>query len=218
MLRKKREMLVSLHPYCFYCKTPLNFFTATLDHVIPKSKKGTNNLYNLVVSCTHCNCEKGSSLKAEKPDSTYYKDIDKARYITIPSKKKILSEYTLLEKDFVKDFVEYTKAENNNLLNKSSVLIKYCISLAKKTLPCEVKYFTEKNDYFIKFIQVFYKRNKSLGLKRIFRGMGVSYHKHLMYVLNDADCFKDIATKEYFLKNSVLKFMLDIEKEVESFF
>lgn len=43
---------------CFYCGTPLNRWTSTLDHLVPKSKGGTNNRKNLVVCCVPCNTKK----------------------------------------------------------------------------------------------------------------------------------------------------------------
>ncbi|PZU98306.1 MAG: hypothetical protein DCE90_04090 [Pseudanabaena sp.] len=34
----------------------------TLDHLIPKSKDGSNNLENLRLACVHCNQSRGNSL------------------------------------------------------------------------------------------------------------------------------------------------------------
>ena len=52
---------------CYYCSKVLslrpnaeNF--ATLDHVVPKSKGGSNGMRNLVISCSECNREKGDLL------------------------------------------------------------------------------------------------------------------------------------------------------------
>lgn len=47
---------------CHYCGIELNIETATIDHFIPKSKCGSNELRNLVLSCKSCNQEKGSNI------------------------------------------------------------------------------------------------------------------------------------------------------------
>lgn len=48
--------------YCNYCNKELPFNDATIDHVIPISKKGENSKENLVVACWDCNLKKGSKL------------------------------------------------------------------------------------------------------------------------------------------------------------
>ncbi len=47
---------------CFYCGRPVDFYSKTLDHVIPRSKGGSNEPRNLVVSCGHCNRKKDSTI------------------------------------------------------------------------------------------------------------------------------------------------------------
>ena len=57
---KKRKRLVKRDPHCFYCRIPLNFYNSTLDHKVPKSKGGKNNIENLALSCYSCNSRKSS--------------------------------------------------------------------------------------------------------------------------------------------------------------
>jgi 5-methylcytosine-specific restriction endonuclease McrA len=45
---------------CAYCFCRLTRDDATIDHVVPKSRGGTNDLRNLVISCAECNRQKGS--------------------------------------------------------------------------------------------------------------------------------------------------------------
>lgn len=45
---------------CAYCNKPLTKETFTLDHVIPKSKGGSSDASNLVVSCIPCNESKAN--------------------------------------------------------------------------------------------------------------------------------------------------------------
>ena len=55
----KRFVLVR-DQVCQYCGEYLTRSTATLDHVIPKSKGGKTTYFNTVAACRKCNEEKGS--------------------------------------------------------------------------------------------------------------------------------------------------------------
>jgi CRISPR/Cas system Type II protein with McrA/HNH and RuvC-like nuclease domain len=59
--RDKRE--------CYFCKKPLELDQITLDHYFPRSKKGTMDIFNLVISCKKCNKQKSSKVPED------YKDI-----------------------------------------------------------------------------------------------------------------------------------------------
>lgn len=88
------EELIAAHgDRCQYCKIQVrrnwmerNYYAhdATVDHVIPKSKGGTNDRSNLVVACRRCNNAKGNrSLEAfladPRPDNQRRKARDKFR-------------------------------------------------------------------------------------------------------------------------------------------
>lgn len=45
---------------CAYCQSSLTKYTVTLDHVIPKSAGGSDDLDNLVACCKSCNTLKGA--------------------------------------------------------------------------------------------------------------------------------------------------------------
>lgn len=47
---------------CHYCHGALTRATATMDHVIPLSKGGTNLLSNIVLACRACNASKGNRI------------------------------------------------------------------------------------------------------------------------------------------------------------
>lgn len=47
---------------CWYCKQPVRSREATIDHVRPKSKGGTNKRNNLVMAHPKCNFEKADKL------------------------------------------------------------------------------------------------------------------------------------------------------------
>lgn len=46
------------HGACFFCGKPLNMGTLSVDHYLPKSASGTNDVFNLVAACKSCNAEK----------------------------------------------------------------------------------------------------------------------------------------------------------------
>ena len=50
---------------CQYCEKKVSLSTATIDHVIPRSRGGKETWKNLVIACSKCNCKKGSSLTSE---------------------------------------------------------------------------------------------------------------------------------------------------------
>ena len=47
---------------CYFCKKPLEIDQITLDHYLPKSRKGTMDVFNLVVCCKKCNKLKGNRI------------------------------------------------------------------------------------------------------------------------------------------------------------
>lgn len=57
----KRRMLKK-DPFCFYCRCDLSGETATVDHVIPLSRGGSNRADNLKLACKGCNQDKGSDM------------------------------------------------------------------------------------------------------------------------------------------------------------
>lgn len=50
---------------CVYCGTPLDYEIATLDHVHPLAKGGTDVAGNIVAACPGCNRGKGDMLPFE---------------------------------------------------------------------------------------------------------------------------------------------------------
>ncbi len=60
--QRHRTYLLSVDPHCYLCRKHLTEKTATLDHVIPRSKKGTNDKKNLKLCCKTCNTAKADTL------------------------------------------------------------------------------------------------------------------------------------------------------------
>lgn len=43
---------------CFYCGCDLDYDVVTFDHVYPRSRGGSNALWNMVIACAPCNVKK----------------------------------------------------------------------------------------------------------------------------------------------------------------
>lgn len=61
----KRATMRDCGRRCVYCATPLDFETATLDHVHPLSHGGAHHPANVVLACTRCNQLKSDLLPYE---------------------------------------------------------------------------------------------------------------------------------------------------------
>lgn len=70
----KRRRLFKADPHCSYCGCELNWGTATLDHVVPRSKGGTDSMDNLVLACQPCNVRKADQLLATGVDQPLHAD------------------------------------------------------------------------------------------------------------------------------------------------
>lgn len=57
--------------HCEYCKRPEKYVSLEfeIDHILPKSKDGTDDLDNLCYSCPKCNRHKFNRLTCIDPDS-----------------------------------------------------------------------------------------------------------------------------------------------------
>lgn len=53
---------------CSCCGQHFNKKDIDIDHIIPKSKGGTNEIWNLQPMCKHCNRSKQASLESTAPD------------------------------------------------------------------------------------------------------------------------------------------------------
>lgn len=59
---------------CRYCGKQLTLETVTLDHIVPVSKGGGNDLQNLVTACLDCNSKKTGRLVGDFLASSRFKD------------------------------------------------------------------------------------------------------------------------------------------------
>jgi len=88
LLPVRKNVLLRDNNTCQYCMKKFIENDLTLDHVIPKSKGGSNSWNNLVTSCGKCNVKKGSlnKMKPNKnPTELYYWEM-----VSVIKQKKIL--------------------------------------------------------------------------------------------------------------------------------
>lgn len=64
-LKKYEKSLIDLFKNCFYCNTLLESKKIHVDHFIPRVYIREDEIWNLVLSCSECNCEKSGSLAPE---------------------------------------------------------------------------------------------------------------------------------------------------------
>lgn len=58
----KDELLKKMGNKCSNCGKTIDFRTAVIEHIIPISEGGTNDLYNLSISCLSCNLLKADNI------------------------------------------------------------------------------------------------------------------------------------------------------------
>jgi 5-methylcytosine-specific restriction endonuclease McrA len=56
---KKKQKLFDKSNVCGICGEPVGYKEANLDHIVPKSKGGSNQITNLRISHFHCNSRRG---------------------------------------------------------------------------------------------------------------------------------------------------------------
>ena len=78
--RKKlrRSLMQKTMGRCYYCEKKIEGRMMTIDHFVPKSKGGTDDISNLVPSCKECNEEK------DDMDGYIYKMSFKQGYDELP--------------------------------------------------------------------------------------------------------------------------------------
>jgi hypothetical protein len=62
---RRRKRLLEQDPRCYYCQCDVTLENSTLDHLVPRAKKGKNTVDNIVLSCYTCNHRKGTKTAAE---------------------------------------------------------------------------------------------------------------------------------------------------------
>lgn len=69
--KQRHTLWVKQDGKCYYCFQPCTQKTFTIDHIVPKSKGGGNNISNKVGACSSCNNAKGAMSQEEFLKSNY---------------------------------------------------------------------------------------------------------------------------------------------------
>lgn len=59
---KKYRLIDIFGSYCWWCGKSMSIDKLTIEHVLPKSRGGSNSFENLKLACLTCNRSRGNSL------------------------------------------------------------------------------------------------------------------------------------------------------------
>ena len=74
---------------CFYCRNHIKPGNASIEHIIPKSKGGTDSSENMVLTCKTLNCLLGNSSVKEKMQ-VILNQVDQNGGFRCPTKRKFI--------------------------------------------------------------------------------------------------------------------------------
>ena len=94
-LRRKRlwqeAVQNGMTPCCCWCQKPLSFEEVTVEHLLARSRGGTNDPSNLAIACKPCNNEREDGLPGIRPRG-------RATVCKIPKKVKRKPRTSIAEK------------------------------------------------------------------------------------------------------------------------
>ena len=65
-VRRRTRLWTEQGGFCWWCKKPVPLYAATMDHLIPRSKGGTDSLQNNVMACYPCNQDRKNEMAEPK--------------------------------------------------------------------------------------------------------------------------------------------------------
>ncbi|MFQ6071953.1 MAG: RNA-guided endonuclease IscB [Methanosarcinales archaeon] len=137
----KQYLLTCYGHKCVYCKGKSGDKILEIEHVIPKSRGGTDRVSNLVIACKTCNMQKGNNTAEEFGFKNIQKQAEKHKSFKYSALTQSYKNYLLheLSKSWkVQDtYGAYTKFYRNQLgLEKSQV--NDAIAIVSKGNPVEI--------------------------------------------------------------------------------
>jgi len=74
---------------CQLCLLPANYIECNIDHILPKTRGGLNNIDNLQISHIWCNNIKGNSIRVHVPEY-YINHVQYGKVFNLPKSKKVV--------------------------------------------------------------------------------------------------------------------------------
>ena len=99
----KKYLIIKEESKCIYCGKKNKYLE--IEHIIPKSRGGTNKISNLTIACHDCNHEKGNQTAVEfgYPEIEIENSINKKKHKKSMKKKRgKLQPKELLKKEYIK--------------------------------------------------------------------------------------------------------------------
>ncbi|WP_432661974.1 HNH endonuclease [Wukongibacter baidiensis] len=93
----KRYIYLRDDGICYFCDKGLKFKQISIDHYLPKSKGGPDDIYNLVCSCKRCNKDKKSTVPDDYKEvmlSLFKKAVQDGKITSTGIKEKDLIDLT----------------------------------------------------------------------------------------------------------------------------
>ncbi|MFQ6071603.1 MAG: RNA-guided endonuclease IscB [Methanosarcinales archaeon] len=145
----KQYLLTRYGHKCVYCKGKSGDKHLEIEHVVPKSRGGTDRVNNLVIACSTCNMQKGNKTAAEFGFSNIQKQASKHKSFRYSALSQSYKNYLLRELSkkwkVIKTYGYRTKFYRNKLgLKKSQV--NDAIAIVSKGKPVEIpnRYLLER--------------------------------------------------------------------------
>ncbi|WP_051541864.1 HNH endonuclease [Clostridium lundense] len=112
----KQYIYIRDNEKCYYCKKNLKLNKITLDHFLPKSKRGTTDVFNLVTCCKFCN-----KLKSNKIPENYEETILKLFIKAVEDNRILGSGLKISQKELKEELLKVNKIEDltNNFIFQS---------------------------------------------------------------------------------------------------
>lgn len=185
---QKRKMLAKSDGACAHCGVGLTEKTMTVEHVIPLSKGGTNDLSNTVALCKKCNVKKRNILTRpsdyyhhlkkeylEELDNQLMAYLEKYDWLSMKSFFK-LDSYKVVDingkKPVKRTFVQVQKADLPRLY-------RFCDTLSKRVFGQEASVYSEESvkNFVDKYAVYGIKNNDSYSAVVVIRPIEVRYGK-----------------------------------------
>ncbi|SET59539.1 HNH endonuclease [Natronincola peptidivorans] len=101
---------------CYFCEKPLPFQQTSLDHYLPKSRGGPNDIYNIVLSCKRCNKYKKSAVPKDYEEviiALFKQGVKDRKIIAVNIKlQKILEDIEAIHR--IEEIGDYVVFQSNN--------------------------------------------------------------------------------------------------------